>query len=936
MNPPPRKADAAAPGSTLGHTPLAPATSIRTPDQRLRVFISSTLNELAPERRAARDAISELHLTPVFFEAGARPYPAREVYRAYLDQSDVFIGIYWQSYGALVPTMDISGLEEEYLLSSGKPRLLYVKQPAPEREAPLKNLLDRIRKDDVTTYQKFSTAAELQHQLADDLAQLLTEHFTQPRENLTLPSAQLAPLPWPRSPLVDRTYELAAAKDLLLREDVGLVTLTGTGGVGKTRLAIEVATLIAARFAHGAAFISLAQLKDPDLIVPTIVHALHIPGEEGRPLMQTLLESLRTSQLLIVVDNVEQLISAAASQIARMLESAPRLKVLITSREALHIRGEWTVHVPPLALPQPVRLPDIETLGQVPAVALFVRRAAEVNPAFALTRDNADAIAEICRRLDGLPLALELAAARINVLPPELLLPRLFRRLPVLTHGARDLPERQQTLRNTIAWSYDLLEPREQRLFRSLAVFRGGFGIDGALAVERERPEEQPVERAKRSDEMLDRLESLVSKSLLRVESGIDGAPRFFMLATIQEYAHEELEARGEQAAVQERYVHFLLTLAQAAEPHLFEPSHDAWLQRLDIEDADLHAALAWCKDTRDTVELGLELVGCLSRFWLQSGYIPEGLFWLEAMLARATETDRSHARAKALFGAGLLSWKHAKAEAGAHYAEEALSIFREKSDRISSAYAQWVLAVCCLGQGHVEKARLLLEDCLHVFKEMRSSWGQGNALCFLGMSSEIRGNLDEAISYYRESLELFQQIHDVIHSAVMAGVLAGARASLGDKDAVRSYFEELRGLLPQTSNRWALGMFLHAAAFNVQYNYRRYDAAKLLYQGSLVLWREIQRLESGFSIVRGLIGLAEIAGIQGHAQRCGWLLGAANHLTPSSGSYRDALNERVAQTRKRLDVATVDTFNVAWTEGQAATLEQAIDEALKEAASEM
>src|SRR5215470_16115855 len=578
-------ADVAAPASTL----------IRTPDQRLRVFISSTLSELAPERRAAREAITRLHLTPVFFEAGARPYPAREVYRSYLAQSDIFIGIYWQSYGAVIPEMAISGLEDEYRLSSGKPRLIYIKQPAPGRERPLQEMLGRIRNEDVTTYQKFSTAAELQNQLADDLAQLLTDHFAHPGRRASS-SVQFAPLPRPRSPLIDRTEELARAQDLLKRDDVCLVTMTGAGGVGKTRLAIQVATNIAALFANGAAFISLAPLKDPDLVVPTIAHALHISGEETRSLMQSLLDSLGTSQLLLVVDNVEQLVSTAAPQISEILQHARNLKMLITSREPLQIQGEWTVHVPTLALPDPAHLPDLEMLGQVPSVALFVRRAAEVNPSFALTRDNAHEIAEICRCLDGLPLALELAAARINVLPPKQLLPRLSHRLPLLTHGARDLPERQQTLRNMIGWSYDLLEPREQSLFRTLAVFNEGFGIDGATAIDSELPADQPEERAKQSDEMLDRLESLVSKNLLRVEPGVGGAPRFFMLATIQEYAQEQLEARGEREPVQERYVQFFLTLAQTAEPYLNQVDHDLWLERLGSEEANLRAALTRCK----------------------------------------------------------------------------------------------------------------------------------------------------------------------------------------------------------------------------------------------------------------------------------------------------------------------------------------------------
>lgn len=918
------------PASMPMRTPPAPTPSIRTPDQRLRVFLSSTLDELAPERRAAREAISGLHLTPVFFEAGARPYPPRELYRAYLAQSDLFLGIYWQRYGWVAPTMDISGLEDEYRLSQGKPRLIYVKEPAPQREPQLQSLLDRIRTENVTTYQKFSTAAELQELVANDLAQVLTDHFTQPPEQLTSPTVQFAPLPILRSPLINRTHELEQAQDLLLREDVGLVTLTGPGGVGKTRLAIQVATNLAAHFANGAAFLSLAPLKDADQVVPTIAHALHVSGEQSRSLTESLLEYLRNSQLLLVLDNVEQVI-AVAPQVSQMLEYAPHLKVLLTSREPLQIRGEWTVQVPPLALPDPAHLPDLDTLGQIPAVALFLERAREVDAGFALTPENAQAIAEICQRLDGLPLALELAAARINVLPPRLLLARLGHPLPLLTHGARDLPERQQTLRNTIAWSYDLLEPQEQRLFRFLAVFTGGFSIDGATDLESARPADQQAEPEHQRDETLDRLEALVSKNLLRIEQGPGGAPRFFLLATIQEYAQEQLEAHGEQAAVQERSVQFFLTLAQTAEPQLYLPERDTWMERLESEDGNLRAALTWCKENRNAVQLGLSLAGALSFFWVLSGNLREGRSWLETMLARTAASDRSTARGKALYGAGLLARIMGDVDVAVQDAEEALSILREGGETLWSGYAELLLGFARMSQGRVAQARPLLQECLSIFKEMKSPWGEAVTLYILGIGAELEEKGAEALSYYQESFQRFQHMHDVLYSSLLLGVLVEINASQGDREAAHSLYEQFEQLLQQASNRWMLGMLLLSSGYGFQHNYKLYETAKMLYQGGLSLWQDMQHVENGMGSIRGVVGLAEIAAIQGQGARSGWLFGAADHLTPSSGFYRDSLNEQVAQVRGHLDAATTATFEAAWAQGQTATLEQAIQKALQE-----
>jgi len=403
------------------------------------------------------------------------------------------------------------------------------------------------------------------------------------------------------------------------------------------------------------------------------------------------------------------------------------------------------------------------------------------------------------------------------------------------------------------------------------------------------------------------------------------------MLATMQEYAQEKLEASGEQVRVQERYVRYLLTLARTAEPHLYRPEGDIWLERLDSEDANLRAALAWCSENRYAVEIGLDLAGTLSFFWYKTGRLREGLSALQAMLARTAQTERSHVRAKALYGAGLLSWKQAKAEDGAHYAEEALSIFRERGDRLWSGEAELLLATSRLSQPGIAPVRPLLEECLAIFKEVKHRWGEAFALGFLGLDSEIRGNYEEALSYYRESVQRSREVRDAAESSVLLGALAGARASMGDKDAARSYLEELQRLVLRANTRWPVGAFLEIAGFNLQSNYHRYETAKLLYQGSLSLWREIQRVEGGMGIIRGLMGLAEIAAIQGEGERSGWLFGAADHLTPSSGFHRDTLNERLAQTREQLDATTKPAFDAARAEGQRATLEQAIERALQE-----
>jgi predicted ATPase len=542
---------------------------IRTPDQRLRVFVSSTLDELAAEREAARAAIEQLRLAPVMFESGARPHPAQAVYRAYLEQSDVFVGIYWQRYGWVGPGMAISGLEDELRLAGDMPRLLYFKVPAPGMDVGLARMLDKIRAGGRVAYKTFSEPEQLHALMVTDLATMLAERFEG-----TSRDARGALTPSPVTPLVGRDDDIDKVVRLLKAEDGRLVVLTGAGGIGKTRLALAVMERTREHWRDGAAFVDLSSVTDSRLVPDAIASALGlvVQGQE-RPL-DTLKRRLADLNMLIVVDNFEQVLEAAPV-LADLLHRVAQLHLLVTSRVVLRVRGEQEWRVEPLRTP-PAGATAAAMAG-APAVRLFVELVRDVQPDFELTSENAPAVGELCRRLDGLPLALELAAAWMRLLTPEQVLARLYERLD--RPGAlADLPGRQQTLTGTIEWSYDLLPAPAQQLLARLSVFAAPFTADAAEAV---CGHDDPDAVAS--------LSTLLDHSMVSPAERPDGERAFRLLDPIRRFAAARLQNADEVLGRLERYLLDVLKNASA-----MHGSQDRDMRRLDSEQLNLQVVLRW------------------------------------------------------------------------------------------------------------------------------------------------------------------------------------------------------------------------------------------------------------------------------------------------------------------------------------------------------
>jgi predicted ATPase/class 3 adenylate cyclase len=768
-------------------------------------------------------------------------------------------------------------------------------------------------------------------------------------------------LPIQPTSFIGREQEVRTVCELLRWPEVRLLTLTGPGGTGKTRLGLQVAEELSDSFAHGVFFVNLAPLSDPALVVPTIANTLELRASTDQALLDLLKAYLRDKQLLLLLDNFEQVASAAV-QVADLLAVCPKLKVLVTSRMVLHVQAEQEFAVPPLVVPDPKRLPDLATLSQYEAVALFISRAQAVKPEFLVSNANAPAVAEICVRLDGLPLAIELAAARIKLLPPQALLARLGKRLAVLTSGAHDAPARQRTLRNTISWSYHLLDADEQRLFRRLSVFVGGCTIQAIEAV--------CSARGNGALSVLDAVASLIDKSLLRQTEQEGVEPRFVMLETIREYGLECLVTSGEMEITHQAHAAYYLWLAEEAEPELVGPLQTVWLERLEREHDNLRAALGWFIERGgpgSSREMPLRLAGALRRFWEVRGHWGEGQNFLERALA-GSKGVAVQVQVKALKAAAHLAYNRGPIDRAEALYEECLARCRELGDTGGLALSLRLLGAIAANRSNYVVASSRTEESLALFRAAGDKEGIAWALNNLAEIVSQQGEYDRAISLTEESLALFRAAGNIegiawellqlagvlfitegnpakVHALLEEGLalsrelgyqdgISLALIRLGEEflqqgDAVkaRSLLEEslvlLRELGDWLGTVWSLSRLAGVAALQGDY-----AEARTLYEESLALEREVGGNEN---IASCLEGLASVVAAQGDPVWAARLWGTAEARrealgTPLPPVYRADYERAVAAARTQLGEKF---FAAAWAAGRASPLEQVIDEVL-------
>jgi non-specific serine/threonine protein kinase len=698
---------------------------------------------------------------------------------------------------------------------------------------------------------------------------------------------------------------------------VRLLTLTGPGGTGKSRLALKVAYNLRGEFPDGSFFVALEPIADHSLVVSVIAQTLGVKESGDASLTETLKKYLRDKRMLLILDNFEH-VAAAAPLVSNLLMAAPGIVFLVTSRAALRLSGEHEFQVPPLHLPNLESLPPVSDLMHCSSVALFTQRAMAAKSDFLLTEINARAIAEICTRLDGLPLAIELAAARVKLLPPQAMLMRLESPFKLLTGGARDMPQRQRTMRETIAWSYNLLETPEKSLFTRLAVFIGGFTLEAAEAI--------CNAESGCGIETHDGVASLVDKSLIQQTEQAGGEPRFVMMETIREYGLECLKANGEEEIFRRHHASFFLQLAERSEPELGGTEQSIWLAYLEQDHDNFRAALRWALSEREA-EIALRLAASLWWFWYLHGHYSEGRSWLERVLAEASG-QRTTFRSRALIGAGGLAFLQCEYSLSEKLLKEGLSLARELSERESIATALQLLGSVAREQGDYNRSIELHQESLSLWRELNNKRGSARSLNYIGFASWLHGDFEKTAAVCEETLGLFRELGDkegIVWSLMNLSAVMYYRGNYAQAESLCWESLDLsRSIGYKEGIAWSLNIW-----GNVTRQQGQFDKGKAMLQESLELHYELQ---DRWRLASVLESLGAISYEQKKPNDSARLLGSAEALreavgTPLPPVDREERDHYLEMTRSALGD---EKFNLLWIEGRTMNIEQIVVYALK------